>query len=336
MLSFDAGPVLLQSGARHPGARLAYTTWGRLDDRRSNAVLLCTPFGAQHPELEWIVQPDGLLDANRYFVIVPNLFGNGLSSSPVEQGGRAEAWSDFTIHDNCAIQHRLVTEVLGIERLALVWGWSMGGQQAYEWGAAYPEMVERIAVLCGSARTAPHNHVFLEGVKTALQHDPEVARGIEGPAHDRAMRAVGRIYAGWALSQAFYRQEVWRTLGFATLEDFLVGYWEAGFLKRNAANLLAHIATWQKADISANARYRGDFGAALSSISARALVMPATTDLYFPPEDNALEVERMPHARLLPIPSVWGHRAGMPVKAPQERAFIRAALAELLAQPPIR
>ena len=69
----------------------------------------------------------------------------------------------------------------------------MGAQQAYHWAALFGEAVERIVVNCGSARTAPHNFVFLEGVRSAVQ----AARTPE-----EGLRAMGRIYAGWALSQA--------------------------------------------------------------------------------------------------------------------------------------
>jgi homoserine O-acetyltransferase len=332
---FDAGDVLLQSGATYRGAALAYKTYGKLNAAGSNAILLATPFGAQHTELEWMLQPDGVLNGRRYFVIIPDLFGNGLSSSPSNAGASdgAGRWSDFTIYDNVRIQHRLVTEVLGIRRLALACGWSMGGQQAYHWAALYPEMVERLAVICGSARTSPHNHVFLEGVKAALTSDPAVFASTAGAAHERALRAVGRIYAGWALSQTFYREETWRTLGYGSLEEFLVGYWEGGFLKRNVANLLAHIWTWQHADISANPMYDGDLVQALRAIRARSLIMPSETDLYFPVEDNRAEVKSMRCATLLPIPSIWGHRAGMPARHPPDRHFLQQALQGLLNEP---
>jgi homoserine O-acetyltransferase len=332
---FDAGDVPLQSGMTCRGARLAYKTWGELDSNGSNAILLATPFGAQHGELEWLVQPGGMFDSSRYFVVIPDMFGNGLSSSPsnAEPPYSGPRWPNFTIYDNVRVQHRLLTEVLGIRRLALACGWSMGGQQAYHWAALYPDMVERLAVICGSARISPHNHVFLEGVKTALTSDPAVLERTPNPAQERALRAVGRIYAGWALSQAFYRQEEWRTLGYSSLEDFLVGYWEGGFLKRNPADLLAHIWTWQHADISANTIYNGDLARALDAIRARALIMPSETDLYFPVEDNRLEVVHMRYASLLPIPSIWGHRAGMPVRHAPDRDFLRQALQRLLAEP---
>ena len=69
----------------------------------------------------------------------------------------------------------------------------------------------------------------------------------------------------------------------------------------------------------------------LQAISARALLMPGSTDLYFQVEDNRREVERLRNARLLPIPSDWGHRAGMPSFQPEDAAFIDSALKELLA-----
>jgi homoserine O-acetyltransferase len=59
--------------------------------------------------------------------------------------------------------------------------------------------------------------------------------------------------------------------------------------------------------------------------------MPSQTDLYFPPEDNAVEVRHMPHAELRPIPSIWGHMAGRPGANPIDTAFINTALKELLA-----
>ncbi|MFM8222889.1 MAG: hypothetical protein ACKOJF_28605, partial [Planctomycetaceae bacterium] len=72
----------LQRGVTLPEARLVYQTHGELNARRSNAVLYPTSYGAQHPDLEWLIGPGKILDTTRYFVIACNMFGNGLSSSP--------------------------------------------------------------------------------------------------------------------------------------------------------------------------------------------------------------------------------------------------------------
>jgi homoserine O-acetyltransferase len=333
---FDVGDLALQSGILFRRAKLAYKTYGTLAPDKSNAILYPTSYSAQHYDTEWLIAPDRVLDPSRWFVIIPNMFGNGLSSSPSNSVAPFERdrYPRVTICDNVRAQHRLVTELFGIERLALVYGWSMGGQQAYHWGALYPDMVERLCVVCGSARTAPHNFVFLEGVKAALTADPLWRDGWFAEKPIRGLRAVARVYAGWALSQAFYREELWKGLGHPSLEDFLVADWEGNFLRRDANNLLAQLWTWQHADISANELYGGDLTKALGAIRARTLVMPGETDLYFTVADNALEAKRMPNAELRPIPSIWGHRAGNPALNPKDMAFIRTAVQELLDQKP--
>jgi homoserine O-acetyltransferase len=332
--TFELGDVPLQSGVTFKSARLAYKTFGQLNASRSNVIVYPTSYGAQHVDTEWLVRPGHALDPGRYFIVIPNLFGNGMSSSPgnaVPPQYRAH-YPNVTAADNVRMQHRLLTERLGVERIALAYGWSMGGQQAYHWSALYPAMVERLAVVCGSARTTPHNFVFLEGIKYALQADPAWRDGWFAEPPVRGLRAMGRIYAGWAMSQAFYREELFRGLGFADLEDFLVRGWEANYLKRDANNLLAMLWTWQHADISANELYKGDLAAALGAISAQALIMPGTTDLYFTVADNEREVRHMKHAELRPIPSIWGHRAGNPTQNPADDEFIDRAVKELLAR----
>lgn len=331
---FEAGDVVLQSGLTYRKARLAYKTYGALDAAKSNAIVYPTFYGAQHYDLEWAIAPGKALDPTKYFIIIINKFGNGLSSSPSNTPAPFDRarWPHFTMADNVWVQQRLLHEVFGIEQVKLVYGFSMCAQQAFHWGALFPDRVERIAAICGSAKTSPHNFVFLEGVKAALTADPAWQDGWFATAPTRGFQAMGRVYAGWGLSQAFYREEEWRKLGFSSLEDFLVGSWEAGFRRRDANDLLAMLWTWQHADISANELYDRDLGKALGAITADAMIMPSETDLYFTVEDNRREVAQMPHAELRPIPSIWGHRAGNPAQNPTDAKFLDNAVRELLAR----
>ena len=334
---FAAGDVTLRSGVVFPDMKLAYKTFGRLNAARDNVILYPTSFSAQHHDTQWLVSRDGVLDPERYFIVIPNLFGNGLSSSP---SNAPAAWIDgrfplVSYHDAVAVQHRLLVEELGIDRLALVYGWSMGGMQAYHWAALYPDMVERAAVVCGSARCAPFNHVFLEGVKAALTADPAFRDGRFVAQPVAGMRAMGRVYAGWALSHGFYREEAWRGLGFETLEDFLARSWDGAFARRDANDLLAQIATWQDGDVSRCAAFDGNLAAALSAITARVLLMPGATDSYFQVADNEAELPLLVNARsaeLSPIPSIYGHRAGNPIHIAADRAFLRHKIDALLSQ----
>jgi homoserine O-acetyltransferase len=322
----------LQTGTTLPEARLAYQTYGTLNADKSNAILYPTSYGAHHSDIDWLVGPNRILDSSRYFIVIPNMFGNGLSTSPsnLPEPLGTSGYPVFTHVDNVLAQRRLLQEVFGIDRLALAYGWSMGGQQALHWGALFPECVERIAAVCCSAKTSPHNIVFLEGLRATLTADPAWTGDQFIAKPERGLRAFGRVYAGWALSQAFYREHLYLILGFTSLEDFLIRDWEAGFLRRDAANLLSMLDTWQRSDISDNDRYHGDLPAALGAIRARTLIMPGKTDLYFTAEDSRREAELIPHAEFRPIPSIWGHRAGNPAKHPEDQEFLKTAIADLL------
>lgn len=331
---FAAGDVVLQSGRTFRNLSLAYKTYGTLNATKSNVILYPTSYGAQHYDTEFMVSEGGALDPSKYFIVIPNLFGNGLSSSPSNT-----PWPDtgtryphMTFFDAVHVQRRMLRELWGIERVALVYGWSMGAMQAYHWAALFPDAVERIAVVCGAARCAPHNHVFIEGVKSALMADPSFLDGEFIAPPKRGFRAMGRIYAGWALSQTFYREEHWRKTGASSLEDYLIRFWEANFARRDASDLLAQFWTWQQGDISANTLYNGDLPSALAAIQARTLLMPSEQDLYFRVDDNALEMKHLRNAELKPLQSVWGHRGGHPVNQPEDRAFIETHVKALLAQ----
>jgi homoserine O-acetyltransferase len=327
----DLGETGLQSGGTLAAARIAYKTHGRLDRNRSNAVLFPTWFGSGHDANDWLIGPGMGLDPRRYFIVVVDILGNGSSSSPSNTPPPADRarFPNVSILDNVEVQRRLLAERFGIDQLALVIGRSMGAQIAFQWAALYPQAVERILPFCGSARTSPHNFVFLESLRSAIVLDPDWRGGDYDVSPGAALRNIQVIFDGWAYSQAWYRQGLYLEQGFGSVADFVGRPTEPA--RRDVNDLLAQIWTWQHADISVNDRFRGDFQKALGAISARALVMPCHSDLYFPPEDSENEVAAMRDATLRVIPSVWGHRAGAPGTDPADIRFIDASIRDLLA-----
>ena len=323
------GDVALRSGAVLPDATLSFKTYGTLAPDRSNVVLFPTSYSAQAADQEWLIAPDGILDPTRWFVVVPDMFGNGLSSSPSNTPSYPAL---VTTADNVRAQRRLLAERFGIDRLACVYGFSMGAQQSYHWAALFPEMVDRAIVVCGSARTAEHNKVFLLSLLATLEAAPEhLGNGRFSAEPGAALRAFARIYAAWAMSQDWYRAGLHlSSSGAASLDEFLDQHWAPGFTRRKAADLYAQAMTWLHADIADDPRYGGDLVAALGSITARVLLVPSRTDLYFPVADNADEIAHLRHAELRPIPSIWGHRAGNPTGEPAARAFLRKAVTDWL------
>jgi len=205
---FELGKVVLQCGLTLPQAKLMYKTYGELNAARDNVIVMPTFYGAQHAENETMIAAWRTLDPKKYFLIVPNMFGNGLSSSPSNTPSPFDraAFPNVTLYDNVVCQHRLVTEHLGINRVRLVIGFSMGAQQAFQWGALYPDMVQAIAPICGSARTSSHNYLFLEGVKAALVADAAFAEGWYQTPPVKGLRAFSRVYMGWGFSQDFFRE----------------------------------------------------------------------------------------------------------------------------------
>jgi homoserine O-acetyltransferase/O-succinyltransferase len=330
---YDLGDVELQRGATLRDCKLAYKTFGKLNADKSNAIVYPTWYSGQHYDNEWLVGKGMALDPDKYFIIIPNMFGNGLSTSPSNTPPpyNGPRFPQVTMYDNVRAQHCLVTEKFGIKKLKMVLGWSMGAGQTFEWGALYPDMIEFLVPFCGSAKCARHNFVFLEGVKAALTADAAFCEGWYKEQPNKGLRAAARVYAGWGFSQAFYREELdIRALGYSSLEDFLVAFWEGFFMPKDANNLLTMLWTWQNSDISANEIYNGDFKKALGAIKAKTYVMPGKTDLYFPPEDSENEVAHMPNAELIAIPSIWGHFAGGPGTNPDDVKFLDQKLKALL------
>ncbi|QCK85010.1 alpha/beta fold hydrolase [Phreatobacter aquaticus] len=330
--TFDLGPLVLQRGLTLPKAHLAYKTYGTLNADKSNVILYPTSYGAHHSDIDWLIGRDGILDPDRWFIVIPNQLGNGLSTSPSNLAepyglGRIPV---FTNWDNVQAQERLLREVFGVTRLALVYGWSMGGQQALHWGALHPDKVAAICAVCTSARTSPHNRVFLEGIRAVLTSAEGYRDGRFTQRPVAALRAFGRVYAGWAMSQAFYREKLWAGIGFSSLEDYLVRGWEGNFLRRQPEDLISMIDTWIQSDIADNATYQSDLAKALGAITARSIIMPSTTDLYFTVADSEIETAQMPNAELRPIPSIWGHRAGNPIQSAEDQAMLRGAVRDLL------
>lgn len=324
---FAAGDVILESSETLRGAELVYVTHGNLNPAGDNAVLISTHFGGTHLNSQYLIGEGMALDPRRYFIVVVNLCGNGASSAPSH--GMGAAFPRVTIADNVRLQHRLLSETLGIEHLALAVGFSMGAVTCFHWAALFPKFVERVAPICGAARISRHNHVFLEGMRGILTADPAWDQGHYVAPPRLGLKTMARAWAAWPPSAHFYRHALYERLGYTSVEDFLERYWEATYTALDANDLLAQMTTWQSADIAANPLYEDDFDRALAGIEARSFVMPCVNDAYFPPQDSEREVAGMRRAELRPIHSSWGHWAGSG-RNPEDTAFIDRQLRELL------
>ncbi len=311
---FNLGNIKLLSGKILRSAKLIYKTYGKLNKDNSNVIILPTFYTGSHIRNEGFIGKNRALNPNKYFIVSINMFGNSFSSSPsnapLSQHGYK--FPKITLWDNIYCQHKLITQKLKIKKIALVTGWSMAGCQSYQWAAQYPDMVKAILPFCASSKTSIHNHVFLEGVKAALTADQNWRNGKYKKQPVEGLKAFGRVYAGWAFSQNFYREKLYKKIGYKNVKSLLDGWANDHVKNWDANDLLCKLKTWQLNDISNNSLYKGNYIKSLKSIKAKTILMPCNQDLYFRTEDNMIEKRFIKRVSLRPVSSAYGHCAANP------------------------
>lgn len=244
-----------------------------------------------------LTHADGVLKDHKVIVIA--LFGNGESSSP---SNTPDFPKTLDYQDCVKAQHVLLTKELGIERVDVMLGFSMGGQITYHWIATHPNFAKNAVIVCSSAKTSRHNYQFLEGPRAALDSAATPELGV---------RAFGKAYSAWLTSAEWFDEELYKQQGFDNLAAWDEVATGSGYNGWTGEDLLVMLGMWQRGDISrcvpsANC----DLEKALKSITARVLLMPCLTDQYFRPNANEKELKSLQRGKCGVIPSVWGHIAG--------------------------
>jgi homoserine O-acetyltransferase/O-succinyltransferase len=318
---FEGGGVL-------PMARVAYATFGTLNAARDNAVLLTTSYGADYHVYDFAVGPGKAFDPARDYVVITEMFGNGVSSSP-SNTPPPHAGPDFpaiAIRDNVEASRRVLAH-LGVTHVRAVAGFSMGAEQSFQWAVSHPTFMDAIVPWCGTAKSYPHGVVRLESAIAALTTDPVFAGGRYTAPPVKGLAAWSAHWAAWVWSQEWWRKELYKSQG-ATVEAVIAGR-VARDAGRDPNNLIAQARAWQRHDVGDTPGFGGDHEKALASITARVLYMPCETDLYFPVADARYENQFLKKTTFTPIPSLWGHSAGGGGNA-DDAAFINARITEFL------
>jgi homoserine O-acetyltransferase len=196
--------------------------------------------------------------------------------------------------------------------------------------------MDRIVATAGTAKTYGHGYVRLESQIAALTADAAFEGGHYRAPPERGLQAFSLVWTGWLFTQAWWRQELWRN-EFpppATLADVIAHYRTQFIPGADANDLILQCRTWQQHDVAGEPRFAGELAAALGSIQAQVLYMPAESDLYFPIDEARADAALIPHCHLAPIRSLWGHPAGAGA-SPADAAFINAHVAAFLAGDPL-
>jgi len=185
----------------------------------------------------------------------------------------------------------------------------MGAQQTWEWAVRYPEMVKRAAPIAGTAKNTPHDFLFTKTLNDAITSDPAWEGGCYKDPHavHQGLRRHADLWSVMGYSTEMFKQEMWRDLGFTSLEDFYVGFTQGYFLPMDPNNLLCLAWKWQRGDVSRITG--GDLEAALARVTAKMFVMPIDTDMFFPPRDCEDHQKMVSNSELRVVESPWGHLA---------------------------
>ena len=331
----EIGDLRLEEGGTLRGCRLGYTTFGKLDASKSNAILVPTWYSGTHQIMGQVyIGKDHALDPERYFIIVVNQIGSGISSSPHNTPFPANManFPRVRIGDDVQAQHRLLTDKFGIDRLALAVGGSMGAQQTYEWAVRYPDMVRRAAPIAGTAKNSLHDFLYTETLVEAITSDPGYNGGWYSAASDvrQGLHRHAKMWAVMGWSPAFFSRQRFRALGFNSLEDFTTNFMNGYFGVMDPNDLLCMAWKWQRGDVSRLTD--GNLAQALGRIKAKTFVMPIDSDMFFPPSDCEFEQKLIPNSELRMIHTVDGH-LGLFGTDPEYIGQVDRHLRELLATP---
>ena len=334
------GDFELEEGGTIPDLQLAVATYGTLNAAKDNAILIPTWFSGTHQTWELVYIGEGrALDPSLYFIVVVNQIGNGCSTSPhnCDDEVAMSRFPHVVADRDVRAQEKLLRDEFGIERLFAVVGGSMGAQQTYEWAVRFPDKVERIAPIAGTAQNTPHDFLFAQSLMDAITSDPGWNNG-DYASHtdvDAGLRRHAGIWSVVGLSTEFWKTEFWRGIEvpdyqFTSMEDFQTNFVEAVFTAMDPNALLSMGWKWQRGDVAKHTG--GDLAAALGRITAKTFVIPIDEDMFFPIRDHEPEQALIANSELRVVNDVLGH-LGLFGIAPTWIGQIDRHLGDLLATP---
>src|SRR5207249_8626772 len=167
------GDLKLEGGEVIKDFAISYVTHGKLNAKKSNAILMVTAISGNHHRLDFLIGPGRALDTNKYFIVATDAIGNGLTTSPSNSKAQPRMkFPRFAMRDMVQSQYKLLKDKLGIDHVVTVIGPSMGGMQALQWGVSYPEFMDSLVALVPLARTPAWSVVIVDASRKAIMLDP--------------------------------------------------------------------------------------------------------------------------------------------------------------------
>lgn len=310
-------PFVLESGEVLPKVDIVYDTFGELNEAKDNVIWVCHALTANSDVADWwphTVEDGKFLDPTRYFIICANFLGSHYgTTSPlsVNPATGEKYYYDFpriTVRDMVRC-HQLLAKALGIERVKMLIGSSIGSFQCMEWAIMEPHFMENLVLIATTTCSEPWAAAFNESQRMAIRLDRTWGErrddaGLDGMAVARSIALIS--YRGGAAYNAT-QQEIERgeDVSFERRAHTYQQY--QGKKLRRRFNAMSYYRLSEAVDSHNIGRGRGGISKALQSIEARTLVVAISSDILFPPEAHTPLREHIRGAEYHLIESEFGH-----------------------------
>jgi homoserine O-acetyltransferase/O-succinyltransferase len=313
------GSFTLENGVALSEVPVAYRTWGRLNKRGDNAILVCHALtGDTDVEAWWpgLLGPGLALDTDRYFVVCANVIGSPygtvspLTTAPETGQPYGGSFPVPTIRDTVAL-HRVLLDRIGVQQLALVIGGSLGGMQTLEW-AMQGDFVRAIVPVGVGGRHSAWCIAWSEAQRQAIYRDPRWNGGHYAPGN----APVDGLAIARMIAMISYRSfgSFQTRFGRQTADASTAHTFEMESYLHHQADKLVHrfdaacyVRLTQKMDTHDIARGRGEYLDVLGRIEQPALVIGVDTDLLYPLAEQQELADALPRGRLAAITAPDGH-----------------------------
>jgi homoserine O-acetyltransferase/O-succinyltransferase len=313
------GALALELGGTLPGVRVGYRTWGNLDPEGSNAVVVCHALtGSADADLWWtrMFGPGRALDPEKDFIVCSNILGScyGTTGPTALDPARGEPWlgafPQITVRDMVRVQHALGA-ALGVRRVRMVIGGSLGGMQALEWALLYPSVVESVVFIASTGRHSAWCIGLSEAQRQAIYADPRW----KGGRYDPAAPPSAGLAAARMMAMISYRSQPSFELRFARRVQTEDLFAIESYLRYQGKQLVdrfdaaTYVTLTRAMDTHDVARGRGDYEQVLRSVKQPVLVVSIDSDVLYWPWEQREVASLAPNARLAVMDSPHGHDA---------------------------
>jgi homoserine O-acetyltransferase len=311
------GTFTLESGEALTGVRIAYRTWGDISNAKDHAILVCHALtGSADVDAWWpgIIGSGSAFDPARDFIVCANILGSCYGTTgPVSRkpGGGERYRGDFpriSIRDMVNLERELLDE-LGIARLELVTGPSLGGMQALEWAAMYPDRVGSIVPIGVGGQHSPWCIGISEAQRAAIAADPDWRGGYYSDERqpERGLAAARMMavctYRSWSSFEERFGRER-RDDGSFQAQSYLRHQGEKINSRFDANTYVTLTHAMHTHDLG---RGRGAYPNVLATIGQPALVVSVSSDALYPPAEQRFLADHLPHAEYAVLDSLHGH-----------------------------